>query len=325
MNYLLILNILKIMSSAFLLNEKLAQGINLANALEAPSEGEWGISIKPEYFHLIKEAGFSSVRIPIRWSAHCLHNFPYNIDELFFKRIDTVINYALESGLLVVINVHHFVELFKTPKKNSTRFLSIWEQISERYKDYSDKLFFELLNEPHFRLTAKKWNPLLKKTVSIIRKTNPTKTILIGPAKWNKFYALKKLELPANDKNIIVTFHYYSPLTFTHQGAEWVKFSDFFLGKKWSGTKRELDKIDKAFIFVSQWSLNNNVPINLGEFGAYNKADLASRTKWTNYIARSAEKFNFSWFYWEFGAGFGAYNIVKKRWNSEILKSLIPD
>jgi hypothetical protein len=55
---------------AFEQNVHLGRGVNLGNALEAPKEGEWGVTLREEYFHLIAEAGFDSVRIPIRWSAH---------------------------------------------------------------------------------------------------------------------------------------------------------------------------------------------------------------------------------------------------------------
>lgn len=313
------------MPSVYIQNKKLERGINIANALEAPKEGEWGVYINDEYFPIIKAAGFTSIRLPIRWSANSKDVFPYIINEDFFNRIDNLIKTALGCDLSVVINVHHFNNLFKDPSKFNEKFLLIWKQIARRYKDYSDNLFFELLNEPHFRLSASKWNSLINKTVPIIRNSNPARTILIGPAKWNKINGLKKLLLPANDKNIIVTFHYYSPFTFTHQGAHWIKFSNLFLGKKWRGTENELNKIEKDFKFVKEWSLKYSVPINLGEFGAYNKADLISRAIWTSAIARTAEKYNFSWIYWEFGAGFGAYDIVKNKWNNEILKSLLPD
>jgi endoglucanase len=53
-------------------NKLLGRGINLGNALDAPKEGQWGVMLKEEYFKIIKDAGFNSVRIPIRWSAHAL-------------------------------------------------------------------------------------------------------------------------------------------------------------------------------------------------------------------------------------------------------------
>ena len=312
------------MSTAFIQNKKLGKGINIANALEAPKEGDWGVLIKNEYFQKIRSVGFRSVRIPIRWSTHTLNVFPYTIDNSFFNRIDSVIKVALGSDLVVVINVHHFEELFNSPSKNSEKYFSLWKQISERYKDYSDNLFFELLNEPHFRLTARRWNKLIKAVIPIIRTTNPKRTIMVGPARWNNIEGLKFLKLPSAEANIIVTFHYYRPFRFTHQGAEWVKFSKLFLGRKWRGSDSEKRKISTHFEKVHRWSKLNNIPICLGEFGAYYKADMASRILWTNEVAKKADEFNFSWIYWEFGAGFGLYNIESGKWNQTLLKQLIP-
>src|SRR4030042_4526719 len=57
--------------------QRLGRGINLGNALEAPQEGDWGVVLQEEYFSLIREAGFDTVRVPIRWSAHALAEPPY--------------------------------------------------------------------------------------------------------------------------------------------------------------------------------------------------------------------------------------------------------
>jgi len=61
-------------------NKHLGRGINLGNALDGPSEGEWGVTLKEEYFKIIKKAGFDSVRIPIFVSTHALKEPPYTID-----------------------------------------------------------------------------------------------------------------------------------------------------------------------------------------------------------------------------------------------------
>ena len=55
-------------AATFEANARLGRGVNLGNALEAPSEGSWGLYLKEEYFKDIAEAGFDSVRVPIRWS-----------------------------------------------------------------------------------------------------------------------------------------------------------------------------------------------------------------------------------------------------------------
>ncbi len=312
------------MCSSFLQNKKLGKGINLANALEAPNEGDWGVVIKDEYFQFISDAGFSSVRIPIKWSAHSSKISPFDIKESFFQRIDSLIQKAFDVNLKVIINVHHFDELYKRPNKFSSQFLSLWKQISERYKNYPDSLFFELLNEPRYILTTSRWNLLLNEAINIIRNSNPARTLLVGPARWNNIVGLKNLSVPQNKENIIVTFHYYKPFRFTHQAAHWVPFSKLFLGTTWLNSISQQNTIERHFKFVHEWGRKNNVPINLGEFGAYDRADLNSRALWTNHVAKTAEKYGFSWTYWEFGAGFGAYDTNIGKWNSALLNSLIP-
>ena len=78
----------------FKMNQLLGRGVNLGNAFDAPSEGEWGVVIQEEYFQIIKDAGFNSVRLPVRWSAHALSQPPYTINPEFMKRVDWAVNCA---------------------------------------------------------------------------------------------------------------------------------------------------------------------------------------------------------------------------------------
>jgi endoglucanase len=310
-------------------NKHLGRGINLGNALEAPNEGEWGVTLKEEYFKIIKEAGFDSVRIPICWSAHALKEPPYTIDSAFFNRVDWAIENALKNDLYVMINIQHYRELTKDPNAHSERFLGLWKQIAEHYKDYPDTVLFELLNEPYKALTPELWNDLLKKTLPVVRKSNPNRTIVIEPTIIIEpafVVCLDKLEIPKEDRNIIVSIHYYSPLEFTHQGAEWMgERSKPWMGTKWTGTEKENQVITKAFNNVAKWAKKHNRPINLGEFGAYEKAGMDNRVRWTTFVAKSAVKHGFSIAYWEFcHVNFGAYDQQKKAWREPLLKAIIP-
>src|SRR5688572_12063423 len=96
---------------AFALCRSIGRGVNLGNALEAPREGAWGFSLKAEYFALIKQAGFASVRIPVRWSAHAKSEPPHTIDPDFFSRVDWALNQAAKNDLVAIVNVHHYDEL----------------------------------------------------------------------------------------------------------------------------------------------------------------------------------------------------------------------
>jgi len=306
-------------------NKLLGRGINLGNALEAPNEGDWGIILQEEYFDIIRDAGFSSVRIPIRWSAHTTVDSPFTISTKFFERIDWAVDQSLNAGLAVVINIHHFEEIFSDPYANKKKFLEIWRQIADRYKSYSSNLFFEVLNEPHDQLNEIIWNEFLAEAMDIIRTSNPNRTAIIGTANWGGVSALNQLVLPENENNIIVTIHYYEPFHFTHQGAEWSEGSSDWLGTQWTGTVSEERAIKDHFDNVKAWADSRNVPIYMGEFGAYYKADMDSRERWTAFTARQAEMRNFSWAYWEFCSGFGAFNKDKNEWHRQLLRALLPN
>lgn len=300
------------------------RGINLGNALEAPNEGEWGVTLEESYFQAIKEAGFDSIRLPVRWSAHAAQAAPYTIDPEFFARVDWAVEQALSRGLTVVLNVHHYSEMDERPDEHAARFLGLWEQIAAHYRDRPPTLVFELLNEPHDKLTAAKWNAILLQALAIVRKTNPTRTVVVGPVAWNSINELKSLELPEGDRNLIVTVHYYLPFAFTHQGAHWLGKSGPPVGKKWTGTEAERSAVARDFDTAALWGLKHRRPIYLGEFGALNKADLDSRVHWTKFIADEAALRKMGFAYWEFCSGFGAYDSTRHAWIDPLRDALIP-
>jgi endoglucanase len=309
--------------AVFAVNESLGRGINFGNALEAPKEGDWGVKLDADYFRIVKAAGFRTVRLPVRWSAHAAKDAPYTIDADFFKRIDWALDRAEANKLNVVLNVHHYDEVHKDPKKHLPRLVGLWEQIAARYKDRPANVVFELCNEPNSKLDAE-WNDAIPALLKAVRTTNPTRAVIVGPGSWNGIWMLPKLELP-DDANLIVTVHYYDPYKFTHQGAPWGSDEVKNLsGVKWDGTDAELKPLRKSFDDVAEWAKKNNRPVFLGEFGAYEKADMASRARWTATVVKEAEARGFSWAYWEFGAGFGAYDRDKKAWREPLLGALVP-
>lgn len=301
------------------------RGINLGNALEAPKEGEWGVTLEETYFRAIAEAGFDSIRLPVRWSAHAAVVSPYTIDPQFFARVDWAVEQALSRGLKIVLNVHHYAEMDDKPDEHRERFLALWEQISTHYRDRPPALAFELLNEPHDRLTAAKWNAILADALAIVRKTNPTRTVVVGPVNWNSIDALKSLELPEADRHLVVTVHYYSPFNFTHQGAHWVSEKQRPpTGVKWSGTEAEREAVIRDLDTAILWGLKHQRPIYLGEFGAYSQADLESRVHWTRFIADEAARRRIGTAYWEFCSGFGAYDPTKHTWIEPLREAIVP-
>lgn len=308
----------------FARNKALGRGVNFGNALEAPKGQNWGVTIKDSYFAAIKQAGFDSIRLPVKWSDHAEKQSPFTIDPDFFKQIDHLLDQAEKNKLNVVLNIHHFDELDKDPANHVTHFAGLWRQIAQRYKDRPASLYFELNNEPHDKLDDKQWNKVLIKGLEAVRESNPTRAVIIGPAFWNGIWALPKLTLPADD-HIIVTVHCYNPFEFTHQGATWTdpKVRNI-KDRKWEGTEKELAALRKELDQAADYGKKHKKPIYLGEFGAFQAAPLESRIKWTAAIARESEARGFSWAYWEFGAGFGIYDVQKDQWRKPLLDALIP-
>ncbi len=307
----------------YVFNERLGRGLNLGNWLEAPSEGAWGVRLDESDFENIAQQGFNSVRIPVRWSGvgRAAIDSPYTISPDFFARVDFAIDNALQNGLHAVVNCHHYDELFADLEAHRDRFLGFWRQIGRRYRDYPDSLGFEILNEPHDQLTAKKWNELLASALEIIREENPDRTVIIGVAEWGGVDGVRKLVIPEDD-NLILTIHYYLPFHFTHQGASWVEGSDAWLGTTWEGDYLEKLAVVNDFAFVRSYAQQRDLPIYIGEFGAYSMADIDSRARWTAYCARLFESYDFSWAYWEYSSGFGAWDPSGKQWREPLVEAL---
>ncbi len=310
---------------AFDFNKRMGRGINLGNALEAPYEGAWGLYLREQHFEVIAAAGFDAVRIPIRWSVYADSEPPYTIKDSIFERVDWAVEQAIANDLVAVINIHHYGEIMTVPEHQRERFVALWRQIAEHYADAPDSVYFELLNEPNERMTIGIWNSLLAGGLAAVRESNPDRMVIVGPVEWNNVDLMSTLKLPEEDRNIIGTFHYYRPFEFTHQGANWVEGSNDWLGTTWSGTPGEIWAIRQDFDKAASWSEKTGRPVFLGEFGAYSRADMDSRSAWTAAIVDEAELRGFSWSYWEFGSGFGAYNRGMKEWEPPLLSALIPE
>ncbi len=437
----------------FAANKLLAKSINFGNALEAPTEGAWGMPLEESFFEAVKQGGFTGIRLPVKFSSHALTTAPFTIDKTFMDRIDWAVGQATSRGLAIIVDMHHYDELMTDPAANKDRFLGMWQQIATHFKDAPNNVFFEIHNEPNGAIEPL-WNEYSSAALKIIRESNPTRAVIIGPNGWNSAWRLPELKLP-DDKNLIVTFHNYEPFSFTHQGADWVSpipavgtqwpvpganlrapwqnwswdttlaangntaFNVTF-NKAWAGAYFHRDdgatgfsslkiKTDQAanlhvscleqngaanpagtyvntqagvtleiplkdcgnptnlrdlmiqnntanviptfkleqlelvsaskteslfsnaeetaaayLEYAAAWGKANNRPIFMGEFGAYEKADAASRVRWTSFMRAESEKRGFSWAYWEFGAGFGVYDRTAKAYRQDLLGALIP-
>jgi endoglucanase len=307
----------------FAQNERLGRGVNIFGY-----DPGWSASdqrrMQDEHFRLIKQAGFSHVRIPLHPFQHMADaSGGYRVEAGWFVMLDWALKQAQANDLMAIVDCHEYNSMARDPEGLQPEWLAFWRQVAPRYAGAPDTVVFELLNEPNRALTPKLWNAFLAEALALVRESNPRRTIIIGPGEWNSIGKLGELVLPEDDRHILVTVHYYEPHTFTHQGAPFEGRGED-VGYEWNATESERSAIERDFLSAQQWAMQNERPILLGEFGAYDAAGMNSRVRWTSFVARLAESHGWSWAYWQFDSDFVVYDIDAGKWVEPIRDALVP-
>jgi endoglucanase len=309
-------------TDAFEQNRKLGRGVNIIG-YDPIWRSRDQARFQAKHFRLLKEAGFNSVRINLEPFRQMDAANDYALSASWLEVLDWAVREAQAQGLRVILDLHEFTSLGNDPAANEAKYLAFWRQLSAHCQGAPESVLFEVLNEPNHKLTPELWNKYLAEGLAIIREKNPTRTVIVGPAFWNSIDHLAELELPAADRNLIVTVHYYTPMDFTHQGAAWADRKDK-VGVEWLGTEEELGVLKRDFDKAASWAKQHDRPLFLGEFGAYDKAPMESRGRYLASVARAAEKRGWSWAYWQFDSDFILYDIPRDAWIEPVRRALIP-
>jgi endoglucanase len=308
----------------------IGRGVNFGNMFEAPTEGAWGLTVTDDFIDKATGAGFASVRLPVRWSNHAGAQAPFTIDPAFMARVASVVDKLLAKNVVVVLNMHHYRQLDGDPLDAGesavaggvvdVRFVMLWDQIATYFQGRGPRLVFELYNEPHGRMNGEPWNVLAARALRVVRRTNPDRIVVIGPTSWNSASDLRLLKMP-NDANLIATVHNYNPFRFTHQGAEWV--TPVLPTGVTCCSAAQAAEMTAPLDVAKSWSAATRYPVFVGEFGAYSKADSASRVDFDRTMRQAMESRGMSWAYWEFASGFGVYDPTTRTFHQGLLDSLL--
>ncbi|MEK9530664.1 MAG: cellulase family glycosylhydrolase, partial [Flavobacteriaceae bacterium] len=285
--------------------DKMGRGINLGNVLSAPAEGNWSGAATEQYFIDVAQAGFKNVRIPIdffgdrtsgstsQYSLSANTSFTgtradFTVSSTYLDRLEQVIGWGLNQNLVIILDFHgatlksEFIYTFDSSKAEYThpssakraadlaKFYSIWEQIADRFKNYSDDLIFEIINEPYFHISQTEMNVLNTEAISIIRSSggnNGTRKVIITGGTKTSYEAITTIDpqIINSDDYLIATFHYYRPFSFT-------KSSDYRYNVNSWGSNADKTAVDNEFDEVLNWAngFSPAAAVLLGEFGADN-------------------------------------------------------
>ena len=193
--------------------------MNLGNRLDAHYEGEWGPVLHATDFVHVASRGFDHIRLPVRFNAHASEGLRTRSTRCFSSELTGRSIGPRERPL----DHRRLPPLRRNPPEPASardRFLGIWEQLANRYQNRPPSVVFELLNEPNGALDAY-WNDFAWKAIEVVRRTNPTRLLIVDTVQWAGPTALGQLGLPPNDPNLMATIHAYDPVLFTLQGGEW--------------------------------------------------------------------------------------------------------
>ena len=216
---------------------RLRKGINLSNWF---AQGESGNREHVKKFisttdiQEIKHLGFTHVRLPIDPSYFLDEKNPSQLNPNYLAELDRAIALITSQDLAVIIDLHHPGDGFRKRLAHDDRFVfavaTLWRSLANRYSTYSPNLiFFEVLNEPAFtymfddkQIGIKRWVSVQERLVAAIRQSAPQHTLIVNDADFGKVEYLRQMSLLA-DKNVIYSIHFYEPMVFTHQGADWLQ------------------------------------------------------------------------------------------------------
>ena len=277
--------------------KSMVRGINMGNTLEPPDgEGTWGNGPAQESnFDDYKNAGFTCVRMPVTWDKHTGKTSPYTINSTWLNRVEQIVDWGLSRKLIIILNAHHEGWIKENyTADNVARFDSIWSQIATRFKDKSDSLLFEIINEP-YPMSLDHVNELNTRILSTIRKTNPTRIVLFSGHMWSNSQELVQAAIP-DDDYLIGYYHSYDPYPF---GLE---------GPGTYGSDADINATVQKFEQVSDWGAEHNLPVVLGEFAYTYKCEYNSRMCAYATVVDKALEYNVAFNVWEDGGDFKFYN-----------------
>ncbi len=313
---------------------KIFKGTNVAHWL---SQSEKRGAARDSFFQekdviLIKEMGFDHLRLAIdeeqMWEANETRH------EDAFRLMTNCIDWCVKHQLKVIVDLHilrsHYFNAIKKPlfnePKDQEKFYRLWTDLSSVLKKYSlSDVAYELMNEP-VAGDPEKWNMLAANALKTLRALEPERIIVIGSNMWQSAKTFDVLKVP-NDKNIILSFHFYEPFFLTHHRASWTNLIDYTGPVHYPGqliSKAEFDSLSTAQqVFAKEfvgkvWNMEAleefmklpiqkgkelGLQIYCGEYGVIDAAPAEDKIRWYNDMITIFNKHNIASANWNYKSG----------------------
>jgi len=344
-------------------NFRIQRGTNVSHWLSQSEErGEARRQhIQEDDFERLEQLGFDFVRLPID-EVQFWDEEGKKLSEAWDLMINAI-NWAQKHHLRTIVDLHiirsHYFNaslegkgdentLFSSEKAQQD-LIEMWYQLSDVLKGYSnDSVAYEFMNEP-VADDHEQWNQLIVKVHKALREREPQRTLVIGSNRWQGYETMKYLKVPENDKNIILSFHYYNPMILTHYGAWWTPIGKYTGKVNYPGvlvSKEDYDAqtpevqklLDENNYTTQVWDVNKIRPdfadaiavakkyglqLFCGEWGVYEPVDRELAYKWTKDMLTVFKENNIAWTTWCYDADFGFWDQQKNEYKDKGLVDLL--
>ena len=290
---------------------------------------------------LAAQLGFDHLRLPVD-EEQLFDEGGRPVAEAFLL-LDAALDWCAEHRLRAIVDLHilrshHFNEGEKplwTDPAAQERFLDLWRQLSARLsKRPLDQVAYELMNEP-VADDPEEWNRLVERAMRTVRALEPRRTLVIGSNRWQSADTFDALRVPVGDPNVLLSFHFYTPMALTHYGAGWTKAGEFKGPVRYPGevvAQADLaglpaDLVD-AVSGRDPWfdrsvleermakpialARATGLPLYCGEWGALPAAPRPDRLRWYADMRSVLEKYGVGWATWDWKGGFGVVDRARK-------------
>ncbi len=310
------------------MSTNLGIGWNLGNALEAlddngREETLWGNPIITQrLLDGVEAAGFSSVRLPVAWSDFA-DPFNYTIRQERMDRVTEVVDYVLNTGMSVVMNIHWdggwMQPTYEQKDYVNERIEVMWTQIARHFQEYDERLLFAGTNEvmvtddystptKEYYSTQNSFNQAFVDAVRLTGGRNAYRHLVVQGFNTNIDHTVNFAEMPTDSvaDRLLMEVHFYDPFQFTLDTSsdvtQWGNDANPDKKATWdsdeSHVERQFQKMQSHFV-------DNGIGVILGEYGVEARESVADhehyRILWNETITRSALEHGMAPMYWDNG------------------------
>jgi endoglucanase len=293
-------------------------------------------------FANVKRLGVDVIRLPIDLGFFTSGAPGYTLDPFFFRLLDMAVDWAEKYQIYIIL-----VNMPEPPAPTNNNYrnflIQVWTQMAEHYKNRSEYVIYEILNEPN-GISTRDWGRMQGEAIDAIRRIDQNHWIVVSGTDYSSIETLSSLPRYSDNK-LLYTFHFYEPYAFTFQGDP----SGGSTIEKFAGLPFPYDrsrmpvmpaelretglirnypndattaaltrKIDQAANFARQ----RNVPVFCGEFGVMKLfAPPEDRVRYIQSVRETLEARNIPWSMFCYFDHFGIYNsqidgLGFLQWNS---------